>query len=84
MIVTQVKSRHDAEQLALELDMIGKQCPQFMDYLERSKNETAVFVAEAGGEPMVKQSGALGDLIRILSDIRDPRGFVRHFDGFET
>ena len=63
----------DLKALACDLIKIRRECPRFVEYLERSVEETTRAVSEeVRYEWLLRHSAALCDLRKILSDIRDP------------
>lgn len=82
MVCVSTKDRHEAEQLAMDLGKIAKECPHFVAYLGRSVEQTLDAIGgECRTEWLLKHSGAIEDLRKILSDIRDPRAVLFTGDG---
>ena len=65
---------HDRQQLVFDMRRIRIECPSFIKYIESSLDETVAMIgSEERTEWLLKHSGAVMDLRKILSDIRNPQ-----------
>jgi len=66
------KGARDAAQFAVQLSSIRERCPDFVEWLRKSVEETTEAVCVSKEETLLKQTGALRDLRTILGAIENP------------